>query len=167
MNVMTKQISPRLDQPVTAALRMLAIDAVEHAKSGHPGAPMGPRRSCCRAVAPLPAPQSSEPGVARSRPLRALERPRLYAALRPAAPQRLRSADRASSSAFVSSIRKLPVIPKSVLRLALRPQPARSARALPMRSEWRSQRKRSPRSSTARGILLSITARSRSSATAA
>ena len=41
MNVMTKQISPRLDQPVTAALRMLAIDAVEHAKSGHPGAPMG------------------------------------------------------------------------------------------------------------------------------
>ncbi len=41
MNVMTKQISPRLDQPVTAALRMLAIDAVENAKSGHPGAPMG------------------------------------------------------------------------------------------------------------------------------
>ncbi len=41
MNVMTKQISPRLDQPVTAALRMLAVDAVERAKSGHPGAPMG------------------------------------------------------------------------------------------------------------------------------
>ncbi len=41
MNVMTKQISARLDQPVTAALRMLAVDAVERAKSGHPGAPMG------------------------------------------------------------------------------------------------------------------------------
>ncbi len=41
MNVMTKQIPPRLDQPVTAALRMLAVDAVENAKSGHPGAPMG------------------------------------------------------------------------------------------------------------------------------
>ena len=41
MNVMTKQIPPRLDQPVTAALRMLAVNAVENAKSGHPGAPMG------------------------------------------------------------------------------------------------------------------------------
>src|SRR5215475_10004925 len=41
MNVMTPQISQRLDQPVTAALRALAMDAVENAKSGHPGAPMG------------------------------------------------------------------------------------------------------------------------------
>jgi transketolase len=30
-----------LDWPVTAALRALAMDAVEQAKSGHPGAPMG------------------------------------------------------------------------------------------------------------------------------
>jgi len=41
MNVMTPQISQRLDQPITAALRALAMDAVENAKSGHPGAPMG------------------------------------------------------------------------------------------------------------------------------
>lgn len=41
MNVMSGQMSSRLNQPVTAALRMLAADAVEHAKSGHPGAPMG------------------------------------------------------------------------------------------------------------------------------
>jgi transketolase len=41
MNVMTPQISQRLDQPITAALRALAMDAVEKAKSGHPGAPMG------------------------------------------------------------------------------------------------------------------------------
>ena len=41
MNVMTPQISERLDQPITAALRVLAMDAVETAKSGHPGAPMG------------------------------------------------------------------------------------------------------------------------------
>ena len=26
---------------MTSAIRMLAADAVEHAKSGHPGAPMG------------------------------------------------------------------------------------------------------------------------------
>ena len=41
MNVMTPQISQRLEQPITAALRALAMDAVEKAKSGHPGAPMG------------------------------------------------------------------------------------------------------------------------------
>jgi len=41
MNVMTPQISRGLDQPITAALRALAMDAVENAKSGHPGAPMG------------------------------------------------------------------------------------------------------------------------------
>ena len=41
MNVMTPQLSKRLDQPITAALRALAMDAVENAKSGHPGAPMG------------------------------------------------------------------------------------------------------------------------------
>jgi transketolase len=41
MNVMTPQISQRIDQPITTALRALAMDAVENAKSGHPGAPMG------------------------------------------------------------------------------------------------------------------------------
>jgi transketolase len=41
MNVMTAPIPQRLDQPLTAALRVLAMDAVENAKSGHPGAPMG------------------------------------------------------------------------------------------------------------------------------
>jgi transketolase len=41
MNVMTPQISQGLDQPITTALRALAMDAVENAKSGHPGAPMG------------------------------------------------------------------------------------------------------------------------------
>ncbi|HUZ34427.1 MAG TPA: transketolase [Xanthobacteraceae bacterium] len=41
MNVLTPQISRRLDQPITAALRALAMDAVETARSGHPGAPMG------------------------------------------------------------------------------------------------------------------------------
>jgi len=41
MNVIPHQISQRLDQPLTTALRALAMDAVENAKSGHPGAPMG------------------------------------------------------------------------------------------------------------------------------
>ena len=41
MNVMPTQIRPGLDQPVTAVLRMLSVDTVEAAKSGHPGAPLG------------------------------------------------------------------------------------------------------------------------------
>jgi transketolase len=41
MNVMPRQIPQSLDQSITAALRALAMDAVEKAQSGHPGAPMG------------------------------------------------------------------------------------------------------------------------------
>jgi len=41
MNVMTKQLHAGLEQPITAALRALAMDMVETAKSGHPGAPLG------------------------------------------------------------------------------------------------------------------------------
>jgi transketolase len=41
MNVVTPEISRSLNQPITAAVRALAMDAVENAKSGHPGAPMG------------------------------------------------------------------------------------------------------------------------------
>ena len=39
--MITPQIAQRLDQPITAALRALAMDAVEKAKSDDPGAPMG------------------------------------------------------------------------------------------------------------------------------
>ena len=94
MNVMTKQISARLDQPVTAALRMLAVDAVERAKSGHPGAPMGLAEVAAVLWRQLSAPQPGKSGVARPRPFRAVERPRLDAALCLAASDRLRSADR-------------------------------------------------------------------------
>jgi transketolase len=41
MNSIEQKIPPRLDQRITAVLRILAADAVENAKSGHPGAPMG------------------------------------------------------------------------------------------------------------------------------
>jgi len=39
--MITPQIAQRLDQPITAALRALAMEAVEKAKSDDPGAPMG------------------------------------------------------------------------------------------------------------------------------
>jgi transketolase len=41
MNAMTAPLRAGLDQPITAAVRALAMDMVEAAKSGHPGAPMG------------------------------------------------------------------------------------------------------------------------------
>jgi len=41
MNAMVKQLRTGIDQPVTAALRVLAMDMVESAQSGHPGAPLG------------------------------------------------------------------------------------------------------------------------------
>jgi transketolase len=41
MNVIPRQISQSLDRSITGALRALAMDAVEKAQSGHPGAPMG------------------------------------------------------------------------------------------------------------------------------
>ena len=58
-------------------IRTLAIDAVEKANSGHPGTPMGSRRwrTCCVAASPEARP--ARPALARSRPLRALGRPRL------------------------------------------------------------------------------------------
>ena len=74
------------------AIRALAMDAVQQANSGHPGAPMGMAEIAGRAVGPAPAPQPRQPALARPRPLRALERPRLDAALCAAAPDRLRPA---------------------------------------------------------------------------
>ncbi len=41
MNVLPKELHTGLTEPASAALRALAIDMVEAAKSGHPGAPLG------------------------------------------------------------------------------------------------------------------------------
>ena len=41
MNVIAKPLHAGLADPVTAAVRALAMDMVENAKSGHPGAPLG------------------------------------------------------------------------------------------------------------------------------
>ena len=46
------------------------------------------------AVGPPPAPQPRQPGLGQPRPLRAVQRPRLHADLRAAAPDRLQAADR-------------------------------------------------------------------------
>ena len=71
------------------AIRFLAIDAVEQAKSGHPGMPMGMADVATVLFYALPQIRSRRSGLARSRPVRAVRRPRLDAALCAAVPDRL------------------------------------------------------------------------------
>ena len=97
------------------------------------------------AVERLPAPQPGQSRVAQPRPLRAVQRPRLDAAVRAAAPDRLRPADGGAQAASASCTRRRRAIPRSASRPASRPPPARSARASPTRSAWRSPRSCSPR----------------------
>ena len=37
----TRNVQPPVFNPITGAIRALAMDAVQQANSGHPGAPMG------------------------------------------------------------------------------------------------------------------------------
>jgi transketolase len=73
-----------LDQKSINTIRFLAVDAVQKAKSGHPGTPMG--------AAPMAytlwdrflqhnPPQSAQPSLARARPFCPIGRPRLDVAL--------------------------------------------------------------------------------------
>ena len=97
------------------------------------------------AVAPPPEAQPGQSALARPRPLRALQRPRLDAAVRAAAPHRLRPADGRAASASASCTAARRAIPRSASRRASRPPPARSARAWPTRSAWRWPRSCWPR----------------------
>ena len=67
------------------AIRALAMDAVEKAKSGHPGMPMGMADVATVLFTQFLKFDPTAPGLARPRPLRALGRPRLDAALLAAA----------------------------------------------------------------------------------
>ena len=76
------------------AIRFLAIDAVQAANSGHPGMPMGMADIAEVLWNDYLRPQPEQSEVVQPRPLRALQRPRLDAAVRAAAPVRLRPAAR-------------------------------------------------------------------------
>ena len=62
-------------------LRALAMDAVEAAKSGHPGMPMGMAEIAVALWKRHLRHNPANPGLAQPRPLRALQRARLDAAL--------------------------------------------------------------------------------------
>ena len=77
-------------QQMANAIRALAMDAVQQANSGHPGAPMG---MADMAVALWGDHLQQKSPLGQPRPLCAVQRPRLDADLFGAAPDRLQAAD--------------------------------------------------------------------------
>ena len=80
----------QLDQLAINTIRTLSIDAVQQAKSGHPGTPMALAPLVYTHLEPRHALRSAGSDLAQSRPLRAVERPRLDAAVVGAAPDAAR-----------------------------------------------------------------------------
>ena len=82
------------------AIRGLAMDAVEKAKSGHPGLPMGAADMATVLFTQFPEIRCGQPRLAGPRPLRTVGRPRLDAALRAALSHRRQGDDARSDQAF-------------------------------------------------------------------
>ena len=76
------------------AIRALSMDAVQQANSGHPRRAHGHGRPRRGPLARPPRPQPGQPSLGESRPLRAVQRPRLDAPVLAPAPVGLRPADR-------------------------------------------------------------------------
>ena len=94
---MTDAVDPRV---MANAIRALAMDGVEQAKSGHPGMPMGMADVATVLFSRYLKYDPSDPSLARPRPLRALRRPRLDAALLAALSHRLPGDDARRAEAF-------------------------------------------------------------------
>ena len=80
-------------QDLANAIRALAMDAVQKANSGHPGMPMGMAEIAEVLWRRFLRHNPANPAWAGPRPLRALQRARLDAAVRAAAPHGLRGVD--------------------------------------------------------------------------
>ena len=68
--------APTLEERCIDTIRFLAVDGVQKAKSGHPGMPMGAAAVAHTLFTRHLRFDPADPGLARSRPLRALRRPR-------------------------------------------------------------------------------------------
>ena len=81
----TPVAAPEMDQLCINTIRTLSIDAVQQAKSGHPGHPDGACAARLYDLESRDAFRSAGSDLAESRPLRAVERTRVHAAVvRPA-----------------------------------------------------------------------------------
>ena len=85
---MTAHAHQDLDQLSINTIRTLSMDAVQQAKSGHPGYADGDGAGRLHAVAALPALRSGQPDLAEPRSLRAVDRSCLDAAVFDAPPDR-------------------------------------------------------------------------------
>ena len=72
-----------MDQLAINTIRMLVVDAVQKAKSGHPGTPMDAAPTAYTLWQRVLRYDPADPGLDQSRPLRAVQRPRIDAALQP------------------------------------------------------------------------------------
>ena len=113
-----------MDELAVTTIRTLAMDAVQAANSGHPGTPMALAPVAYTLWQRLPALRPRRPDLAQPRPLRALDRPRLDAALLAAPPDRreggqpgLRAARRA-----VGPARRHQALPPARLRCPGHPE---------------------------------------------
>ena len=122
-----------LDQQCINTIRFLSVDAVQKAEQRPSGHAARRRADGLRAVDALAQAQSAQPALVRSRPLRALGRARLDAALQPAAPDRLRPVAGRHQAASASGAARRRAIPSAATRRAWRSPPGRSARASPTR----------------------------------
>ena len=112
------------------AIRVLAMDAVQQANSGHPGAPMGMADIAEVLWRRLHEIQPGQSALVGSRPLRAVQRPRLDAAVRAAASDRLSDRAWKSCKQFPPARQPHRRAPGARPRhRASRPLPARSDRA--------------------------------------
>ena len=131
------------------AIRALAMDAVQQANSGHPGAPMGMAEMAVALWGRAPAHNPANPHWP-DRDRFVLSNGHgsmlLYALLHLTGYD-LPLERAAATSASCTARRR--ATPKSASRPASRPPPARSARASPTRSAWRWPRSCWPPSSTA------------------
>ena len=80
------------------AIRFLSMDAIERVGEGHPGTPLGAADIADGALHAASQVQSRGPALVRPRPLRAVERARLDAALLAAPSDRLREDQRSTRS---------------------------------------------------------------------
>ncbi len=163
----TRNVTPPKFNDITGAIRMLAVDAVQKANSGHPGAPMGMAEIADvlwnRHLRHNPA----NPQMARPRPFHPVQRTRLDAGLCAAASVRLRPADGRAEAFPPIAFQDSRATPNTDIRQALKPPEVRSARASPTRWAWRWRKSCWRRSSTSPATRSSTTTLMYSWATAA
>ena len=93
-----QQQQDALDQLSINTLRLLAVDQVQKANSGHPGAPLGCAPIAYLLYHKIMKYNPTDPLWIGPRPVCAVERPRFGAAVWRAAPDRLRPADGAAEA---------------------------------------------------------------------